>query len=62
MDGVHQQVVFYGVVSEFLEEAVELYCTREEAEAVVRAWDEDEPDEAGTLRIEPVELATGGRN
>jgi hypothetical protein len=49
--------MFYGVVSAFLEEAVDLFATREEAEAVVRAWNRDEPDRAGELRVEPVELS-----
>jgi hypothetical protein len=44
-------VLFYGVVSDFLGEAIELFSTREEAEAVVRAWDEDEPERAGALRV-----------
>jgi hypothetical protein len=34
---------FYGVVSDQLDEAIELFPTRQEAEAVVNAWDEDEP-------------------
>jgi hypothetical protein len=28
------------------------------AEAIVQAWDRDEPDQAGTLRVEAVELET----
>jgi hypothetical protein len=45
-------------VSDSTEEAVELFPTREEAEAIVQAWDRDEPDQAGTLRVENVELET----
>jgi hypothetical protein len=44
------------------EEAVELLPTREEAEAIVQAWDRDERDQAGMLRVEPVELLTGTAN
>jgi hypothetical protein len=29
-----------------------------EAEAIVRAWDRDEPDHAGILRVELVEFET----
>jgi hypothetical protein len=53
---------FYGVVSDFLDEAVELFPTREEAAAVVLAWDEDEPERAAALHVEPIELVTGGPN
>jgi hypothetical protein len=55
-------VLFCGVVSDSIEEAVELFPTREEAEAIVRAWDRDEPDEAGILRVEKIELRTGTAN
>jgi len=55
-------VRFYEAVSDVLDDAVALLPTREEAEAVVRAWDKDEPNEAGALHIEPVELVTGGEN
>lgn len=48
------------MVSDFLDEAVELLPTREEAEAVICAWDEDEPNEAGALHVEPVKLVMGG--
>jgi hypothetical protein len=40
-------VFFWAVVSNSTEEAVELFTSREEAEAVVQAWDRDEPDQAG---------------
>jgi hypothetical protein len=32
-------VLFWAVVSDSTEEAVELFTTREEAEAIVQAWD-----------------------
>jgi hypothetical protein len=51
-------MILYGVVSDFLEEAVELFPTREQAEAAVRAWDRDEPRQAGALHVELVEIET----
>ncbi len=55
-------MLFYGVVSDFLGEAVELFPTREHAEAVVQAWDRDEPDQAGTLYVEPIKIEGGAAN
>jgi hypothetical protein len=55
-------LLLYGVVSDSLAEAIELFPSQEEAEAVVRAWDEDEPGEAGALHVEAIELVTGGLN
>jgi hypothetical protein len=49
-------VVFYGVVSEVNEEAVALFVDRREAELVIQRWDRDEPDQAGALRVETIEL------
>jgi hypothetical protein len=51
-------LLFYGVVSDSTEEAEELFTTREETEAIVQAWDLDEPEQAGTLLVEKVELET----
>jgi hypothetical protein len=51
-------VLFYGVVSDSIEEAVELFPTREEAEAIVQAWDRDEPNQVGALRVERIEFET----
>ena len=48
----------YGVVSERLEEAIELFADRREAERVVENWVRDEPERAGELRGEPIELET----
>jgi hypothetical protein len=45
-------------VSDSTEEAVELFPTCEEAEAIVQAWDRDEPEQAGALRVEPAEFET----
>lgn len=51
-------MLFYGVVSGLLEEAIELFVDRRDAELVVAAWDRDEPDHAGELHVEPLELET----
>jgi hypothetical protein len=55
-------VLFYGVVSDSTEEAVELFTSREEAEAIVQAWDRDEPEQAGALRVEQIDFRTGTAN
>jgi hypothetical protein len=39
-------MLFYGLVRDSTEEAVELFTTQEEAEAIVQAWDRAEPDQA----------------
>jgi hypothetical protein len=54
-------MLFWAVVSDSTEEAVELFTSREEAEAIVQAWDLDEPEQAGVLRVEMIELRTGRR-
>jgi hypothetical protein len=51
-------MLFWAVVSDSTEEAVELFTSREEAEAIVQAWDRDEPDEVGALRVERIEFET----
>jgi hypothetical protein len=53
---------FWAVVRDSTEEAVELFTSREEAEAIVQAWDRDEPDQVGALRVEQVEFRTGTAN
>ena len=55
-------MLVYGVVIESFGEAVELFPTRAEAEHVVAAWDLDEPDRAGELRIEEIELESVSTN
>jgi hypothetical protein len=55
-------MLFWAVVSDSTAEAVELFTTREEAEAIVQAWDRDEPDQAGALRVERIEFRTGTAN
>src|SRR5215211_2558512 len=54
--------VICAVVSESLQEALEFFPTREEAEAIVQAWDREEPDQAGALRVERVDFRTGTAN
>ena len=49
---------FYGVVDSWLEEAVELFLRRDDAERLVRDWDRDEPEQAGLLHVEVIELET----
>ena len=51
-------MVFYGVVSAPLDEAIELFADRRDAECVVENWDHDEPDRAGELYVEAIELET----
>jgi hypothetical protein len=55
-------MLFWAVVSDSTEEAVELFPSREEAEAIVQACDRDEPDQAGALRVEKIEFQTGTAN
>ena len=52
----------YGVVSEFLDEGIELFPSQEEAEVVVQAWNDDAPEQAGMLRVVPIELVTRALN
>jgi hypothetical protein len=40
------------------DEALELFFDRQMAELMVENWDRDEPDRAGELYVEPVELET----
>jgi hypothetical protein len=40
------------------DETVELFVDRQMAELMVENWDRDEPDRAGELHVEPVELET----
>jgi hypothetical protein len=49
-------VLFYGVVNELSNEVLELFVERREAERVVENWDRDEPDEAGVLKVRPIEF------
>ncbi len=49
-------MIVYGVISSKTEQAVELFVNREDAEEVVSNWRRDEPDDAGALRVEAIEL------
>jgi hypothetical protein len=51
-------VRFFAVVADPLEEAIELFTERRAAERVVENWDRDEPERAGELHVEPIELET----
>jgi hypothetical protein len=55
-------MLFWAVVSDSTDEAVELLTSREKAEAIVQAWDRDEPEQAGVLRVEQIEVRTGTAN
>jgi hypothetical protein len=55
-------VLFHAVLSESLPEAIELFVDRREAERVIENWDRDEPDQAGALRVESIEIKAGTPN
>jgi hypothetical protein len=52
-------MLFWAVVSDSTEEAVELLTSRE---TIVRAWDQDELGQAGALRVEQIDFRTGTAN
>jgi hypothetical protein len=56
--GAAAAVRFYGVVDSWLEEAVELFVRREDAERLVRDWDREAPERAGLLCVEVIDLET----
>ena len=49
-------MIVYGVVSVETQSAVELFVRREDAEEMVDEWRRDEPQDAGLLRVEEIEL------
>jgi hypothetical protein len=51
-------VRFYAVVVDPFDEAIELFIDRREAERVIESWNRDEPERAGELHVEPIELET----
>jgi hypothetical protein len=51
-------VLFYAVVVDPLDEAIEVFIERRKAEHVVENWNRDEPERAGELHVEPIELET----
>ena len=55
-------MIFYAVVSDQIEQVIEFFRTPAEAEAMLEAVLEDEPDWREILYVERVELVTGGEN
>jgi hypothetical protein len=49
-------VRFYGVVDPWLGGGSRAFLRREDAERVVRDWDREEPEQAGLLHVEVIEL------
>ncbi len=50
--------VYAAVREQISDEVLELFVDRQMAELMVENWDRDEPDRAGELHVEPVELET----
>jgi hypothetical protein len=50
-------VIFFGVVSSQTEKALELFLERAQAEAFIAEVEQDEPETAALLRVEPVDAA-----
>jgi hypothetical protein len=55
-------VVFYAVVCDEIEQVLEFFKTRVEAETMLKGVLVDEPDWREVLHVELVELVTGGLN
>jgi hypothetical protein len=55
-------VVFYAVVCDEIEQVLEFFKTRVEAETMLKRVLVDEPDWREVLHVEPIELVTGGEN
>jgi hypothetical protein len=55
-------VVFYAVVCDEIDQVLEFFKTRVEAETMLKRVLVDEPDWREVLHVEPVELVTGGLN
>lgn len=53
---------FFGVVDLWLDEAVELFVRREDAERMLSELLRDEPQWRGLFRVESIELAELNRN
>jgi hypothetical protein len=47
----------FAVVSKETDQVIELFLSRAAAEEIVANWDRDEPERAGELRTEAIELA-----
>ena len=52
-----EELRLYGVLDDSIQEIVELTLERADAERVVAAWDEDEPDHAGALTVIVIEIS-----
>ena len=55
-------MVFYAVDSDEIEQVIEFFLEREDAENMLAHDLVDEPEWEEAMRVEPVELATGGLN
>jgi hypothetical protein len=55
-------VVFYAVVSDEIEQVIEFFVDRGDAETMLARVLVDEPEWEDTMQVEPFELATGGLN
>jgi hypothetical protein len=55
-------VVFYAVVSDEIDQVIEFFVDREDAETMLARVLVGEPEWEDSMRVEPVELATGGLN
>jgi hypothetical protein len=49
-------VLVYGVVNVETQNALELFVRRDDAEEMFENWRRDEPQEAGLLRVEEINL------
>jgi hypothetical protein len=48
--------MLWGLADRFVDEVIELYCSREQAERALRAVLADEPDWAGMIEVVPVSV------
>jgi hypothetical protein len=55
-------LIFYAVVSGRTERVVEFFKTSDDARAMIDEVREDEPELAETLRVEVIDLPSGGTN
>jgi hypothetical protein len=55
-------VFFWAVVSDEIDEVIESFPDRREAERIVAEALQDEPDWRGILRVEKIEFRTGTAN
>jgi hypothetical protein len=55
-------VVFYAVIANAVEQVIAFFVDRGDAETMLARVLVDEPEWEDTMRVEAVELATGGLN